>query len=191
MYNSRVPTVFLTLYVTAPWAVSAPPSAAGRSASLKAAAALCPAVCSAFECSSHGLQTAEAIQNMTTATVLTCDSLHRQPFLEAIALFRPSGYLDDSKVVPYIVVQPSGMSRTVCWAQFLLTLHCPYVATMQRRTLQSNCAQAFASFSAVTEEVQQAVKAAVAHNLTLAVKGGGYSWVHLSVIFCGQTWCFQ
>lgn len=40
--------------------------------------------------------------------------------------------------------------------------------------------------NAGTEEVQQAVKAAVLHNLTLAVKCGGYSWVRFSVILRGQ-----
>lgn len=38
---------------------------------------------------------------------------------------------------------------------------------------------------AETAEVQQAVKAAVQHNLTLAVKGGGYSWVRF---FCDLMW---
>lgn len=147
MCVNRVPQVFLILCVTAPWVVSTHPSAAGRSASLEAAAALCPTVCPASECSFHRLQTAEAVQNMTTATVLTCDSLHRQAFLEAIALFQPSGYLEDNKVVPYIVVQPSG---TLCIikdcdrAQLLLTLHCPSAANMQHCILQASCTQAFA-----------------------------------------------
>lgn len=108
-----VPLVFLLFCVTSPWLSNASPSATGRSASLKAAAALCPAACPVSECSFYEPRIAAAVQNLTTATVLTCDSLHRPAFLEAIALFQPSGYPEDLNVVPYIVVQPSGLGCIV------------------------------------------------------------------------------
>ena len=63
---------------------------------------------------------ASILQPASKGQVLTC-SHTRSPFLYAIALFQPSGYLQDADFLPTFVVQPGGEFKTHAIRKGVLT----------------------------------------------------------------------
>ena len=81
--------------------VIADPTAAGRPDALAAAATLCQVPVN------NGSQLANELQAAVTGQVLTCNN-SLSAFLDAIALYQPSGYPKDTELVPAFVLEPAG-----------------------------------------------------------------------------------
>ena len=87
--------------------VDADPTAAGRREALAAATSLCPVSIN------NGSQLTNDLQAAVSGQVLTCNN-SRSAFLDAIALYKPSGYPKDTELVPAFVVEPVGAYAVCC-----------------------------------------------------------------------------
>ncbi len=97
-------TTLAVLCVLCLQSASANPFPASEAAAA-AAASHCNAECAAAEASDT--QTANKLQATVNGPVLTC-SILQSTFLDAIALFEPSGYPPDAEIVPALVFEPTG-----------------------------------------------------------------------------------
>lgn len=164
--------IFLALVLTTPWVAHALPNAAGHSAALAAAAGLCPAVNPITEEGFDGFQLAEDVQTLVTAQSCFATarrdrlSSKRLHFFSLLAILRTPVLFHTLSFNPQVSLQ--ALSDTACPAWGAAW------SAAQLEQLAGHTSD-FCSLYAGTAEVQQAVKAAALHNLTLAVKGGGYS----------------
>ena len=176
-------TIFLALVcacVLGSCAVRRDPTAVAFPDALAAAAVLCPASTTDM---SIAAQLASNLQSATTAPVLTCSRNSRSAFLDAIALPQPSGYPGDADYVPALVIQPVGTQADGCKPPKVFERVCCYQSAPAPHDDSCGISNALCRLLdlgrcfAIAADVEQAVRFAAENSLTIAVKGGGWSWV--------------